>query len=398
MLRKLGVFALAGATVLIWQSPAGAQVCSQSQALANFLGYFENCFDGMPGGPAVPLSGFAYAPGTTATTGTSNIVCEFEGEVAQGAGGCFGAGIVGDTFVTIDANWANAGVTGCPNPTFQPGIGRNVIAIRDYNGGAIITSVGYDINLPGYIVDLAFPAETGVGSCLDTTTGRPFSQGVVIRGVSKSGDSSTTNVTVDALAMAPRVLTDCDSTSVGIVAETGTCTEGLDGVRFDRGNLYYVAGDCSGANALDLRRASWTAATTASDGSATITTSFASDLCLYVGSSLVSGTTEGPGITSFATIAGNLAASPRALDVRAKHSGKDVIIEFRTASEVGLIGFEIRTKSGRVVGDLISPTGVGGGGSSYSVARQRGLFKAERELYVVSRTTSGELKSDPATF
>jgi hypothetical protein len=125
-------------------------------------------------------------------------------------------------------------------------------------------------------------------------------------------------------------------------------------------------------------------------------------MCLFLGSSLMSGGVEGSGIVCATAIAGNLAASPRALAVRAKQDKGDVVIEFRTDTEVGLSGFEIETKGGRKVGGFISPLGVGGAGASYSgttaVRVKRGDFRSERELFVISVTDNARLKSDLASF
>src|SRR5687767_13198429 len=86
---KVGL-ALAVAAFCI--TPASAQnPCSVSQVLATALGSsLTNCVDGGP------IAGFAYALGSTANMGDSNIICEVEGEAAQGATGCFGGGGQGD--------------------------------------------------------------------------------------------------------------------------------------------------------------------------------------------------------------------------------------------------------------------------------------------------------------
>ena len=129
---------------------------------------------------------------------------------------------------------------------------------------------------------------------------------------------------------------------------------------------------------------------------------FPSNMCLYLGATIISDGVESPDVVGSSFITGNapppLAPSARALDVRAKQSGGNIVVTWRTDSELGLQAFSIETKSGRQIGGTIAGTGKGGGGSSYSVTLKRGDFKNEKSFYVVSMTTEGKLKSDLASF
>jgi hypothetical protein len=398
MLRILKAMALVVALAAVTATPAGAQ-CSGPLTFGHlFQTGLVNCADDGP------VTGFVYAlTATLQNTGNSDIVCEEDGGPSQGALGCAGSGTLGDGNVYIDGNWANPGVfptgaAGCPNTDHLAGVGRNVAIVRDTRGGTVVLSAGFDPGNDGYQYENAHKS-AGQLSCRTPDGLSSASQCVSLVGaVNRTGDATTTNVNATMRTVPPRVFTDCDSDSAGIVFGTGSCTEGEGALatHFTEGNIYSRMGRCDGSD-LSFARSAWTPEVMVGN-TASFTRSFPSDLCLFVGSSMRAATVEGPGIVCATAIAGNLAASPRALAVRAKQDKGDVVIEFRTDTEVGLNGFEIETKSGRKVVDLIDATGIGGAGTSYTVRVKRGDFRSEKEFYVVSVTDNARIKSDLASF
>lgn len=381
MVRTLNVVTLVLAVACILATPASAQQCPFSQPFghAGLLGVgITGCND------SGPVSGFAYAVGTTATSGNANIVCEQDGEDALGATGCIGAGGPGDGTVLIDGNWGNVGVTGCPNGAGAEGVGRNVIVVRDNSGANLVLSVGYSVDFGGYLAEFAH-RDTGELSCRNATGGSA-SRSVDVRGVNKGGDTTTTTVTVDAVPVAPTILSDCDPDSTAVAFGIPTCTEGSLSVA--PGRLLSRVGACDGRDLSDLRTSAWTPFT----GSA----SFPSGSCLFLGATSMIQGTESTGVVGAVAISGNLAARPELKNVRARQAGGDVVVSFETTSEIGLLSLGIYTKSGRLISD-VSPKGQGAG-AVYSVPTKRGAYKSERELYVVAVTSEGRITSDVARY
>jgi hypothetical protein len=298
---------LAGSFLLT--THATAQSCTiLSQPFAHALGgVFNDCDD------RIPVAGFAYALGRSATSGTTNIVCEADGEETQGGTCSFppGGGARGDGIIFINGNWSGPGVTGCPNPTGVRGVGRNVIIVRDNSGGGLVVTVGYEEGFGGYIVEFAqeYDPQGNVAplDCRSADRSAPASECAKILTLNKSGDQVTTTATIEAQALLPRVFSDCDPDSIGMtIPDSPSCTEGAGTVFFGRGTVHSRVGMCDGSD-QDLRRSSWTAETTDANGVASFTRSFPSDRCLFVGTGLFAITdgAEGAGIACAVAIDGS---------------------------------------------------------------------------------------------
>src|SRR5436309_2632721 len=154
MTRKVLVLLVVAAACVFWAPAASAQ-CGTSLPFGNILGsYIELC------GDAKPVDAVIAAFGASGTTGTANVVCESMDEINQGGRCQVAAGVVGDGKITLNGNYANAGAMGtCPNPGPATGVGRNIYAIRDSNGGGLIISVGFDPNVALYAVENAHRAD-----------------------------------------------------------------------------------------------------------------------------------------------------------------------------------------------------------------------------------------------
>jgi len=374
------------------------------------------------------VAGFVYALGFAATATpnisttnvvaaplTADFVCEADGEPSQGSGTCLGVGLHGDGNISIDGNWANQfnnpppGAAGCPNPSGLQGVGRNIMIIRDNSGGGVVLSVGYSQDFGGYAAEFADktdPTGNGINPSCKAADGSVGSKILSLSVGSKTSDAVNTtasfNATPNASLTGPTgaIESDCDANSVGFACAnsvppgcTATCvtaTGAPETHTFGPGPIYTKAGDCKGQGMNMAVSSGWALST----GSAT----WPNGQCLFVGSTLMADGVEGPAVLGAVGIAGQLAASAKALGVRAKQAGGDVIVTWHTDSEVGLQAFTIQTKSGRQIGGMIAGKGINGGGASYSVTLKRGDFKSERSLYVVSATADGPLKSDLASF
>ncbi len=274
---------------IVCPSPVLAQ-CAASQVFGHQLGgHLENCRD------AGQVAGFAYAietPSTLAQISTANTVpagltadfiCEADGEPSQGSGTCTGAGVHGDGIITIDGNWGNEiniprpGIAGCPNPPGALGVGRNVFVIVDNSLQNALLSVGFSDTFGGYVAEFAhsFDAQGGVApfSC-----GEPSSRSIQLVSATSSGGSIVAHVRLTS----PKIFSDCDPGSIGVVGQIGSCTEGTFPA-VSVGNVYSKTGPCS--LVPDLRASAWTpAGAPAADGTATVTVpSPGAGSCLFLG-------------------------------------------------------------------------------------------------------------------
>jgi len=390
MARFLKVATLVAGAFAVCVAPAAAQCPGFSQVFGHQLGgAIGNCSD------TAQVAGIAYVAGNpTVNSGASNIICEAEAEPTQGANsGCsvtnfdtFEPSTRGDGWVAISGNWGNEGVNGCPNPSGVLGVGRNVMVVRDNKGGTAVISVGYNTDFAGYVTEFADSKDGSYTvSCTDANRTAPTSKCVNISGVNSIANAdNTTTATAAATAVVPTIFNDCDPNSVG--SDFGSCTEGT--LAITAGQIYTAIGACD-ASALNLSRTAWTLGNSRT---------FPSTSCMFVGSTVSIGGVEGNAMACAVAVAGaGAATNPRALEVKARQEGGLVRVEFRSETELGLIGFEIETKSGRKIGSLIAPRGAGGG-ASYVVDVKRGDFKSDKELYVVAVTSTGRNKSDLAAF
>jgi len=130
--------------------------------------------------------------------------------------------------------------------------------------------------------------------------------------------------------------------------------------------------------------------------------------CVYLGSTFAFNGSESTSIMSTPAVfsGGGPGAPPaRALDVTAVVSGGEIMIHFRTAAELQLVGFNVLTETKakgqfKVNDSLIAPRGVGGGGATYdNVPIARGKFQGGRTVIIESvLTDSTTLRSDAVRF
>jgi len=129
---------------------------------------------------------------------------------------------------------------------------------------------------------------------------------------------------------------------------------------------------------------------------------------VYLGSTFAFNGSESTSIMSTPAVfsGGGPGAPPaRALDVTAVVSGGEIMIHFRTAAELQLVGFNVLTETKakgqfKVNDSLIAPRGVGGGGATYdNVPIARGKFQGGRTVIIESvLTDSTTLRSDAVRF
>ena len=114
--------------------------------------------------------------------------------------------------------------------------------------------------------------------------------------------------------------------------------------------------------------------------------------CAYVGAAMSIFGQRSPGITGYTRIAGALAASPTAEDLKATKSAGKVTVSWKTSSELNLSGFRVlatNSKGEFQLGDLISATGAGGSGSTYTQTYAMADLKGAKSIVVESLLSDG---------
>lgn len=252
---------------------------------------------------AEPVAGLAEALGSAVNSGTSNIVCERDGEQALGAVGCYGAGAAGDGIVHLEGNWGNPGVNGCPNLYGMPGAGRNVYTIIDNRLQPVLLSIGYSIAYAGYPAEFAHPS--GGTSVNAIACGEPGSTTIRLDEVRRSAENPGSEIEIDVTALAPGIHNDCDEGSVARVYDLGTCTEGTF-PEIHPGSVYSRTGVCH-VVPPDLRASSWTfRGSPGADGHITIRVPDpGEESCVHVGATFRIGGEESDAIGGIVEISGN---------------------------------------------------------------------------------------------
>ena len=362
MKKALVVLAILGAIALPASKAFAA--CVPSTPMFHGYGSFFACDESRG-----PVSAFAYqvsAP-TTVTTGTEIITrTQAPGEVL------------------ISTDWANGGILGCPA---NPNPARVMIVVQDSMGKGVMLSLSGASPDLGYAVEAGHtndPAGIALPVPCSDLNGRPRVLGLA---------GSSVNINVQK----PKIYTDCDADSVGMVVLGGaTCLDAFDGVAAGAtiGGIYTSTQPC-GAKP-DTRRtggAVWTRSSVTPDAGGNATIPFvkpasATD-CFYIGTTTTVGGVEGGSINGFIQV-GGLAAPPTAEGVRAASESGKVKLSWTTSNEVGLAGFRLiavqKNKGQSEIGSLIAAKG---SPSSYTAEARLADLKGARSIIIRSVLTDG---------
>src|SRR5260221_2157401 len=241
-----------------------------------------------------PVYAFAYelSDPAGANSGTLKIACEtFDGV------SCLTPGTIGDNRVTIESDWANPGVVGCPVST-DSGPERVVLVVVGVANGAgrgLVVSLSGASPEIGYLVEAAHRLNS-------TSTGvLPLSCGTSVGAWALYG-------TISARFVSPSVYTDCDSASFGFnlpnlaPGSTSSCNDDFQ-PNGRLGSVYSLLQPC--ADPIDIHKEFWTdSGVMAVPGG---TTSVPQPVvpvgaCLYVGSTTVVGGLETMVVTDFSKV------------------------------------------------------------------------------------------------
>jgi hypothetical protein len=372
-----GVLALSGSNLYAACSAA------DPTPIGHFLTGFLNCADVDPL-TGVTARAFIYqlnAPGTT-NSGPLNTAC------ASPAGPsltCTGSspGTPGDGMLTVETDAIITGWNGCP-AKFTANGRLLVVVIGADGAGATLSVSGRDPNF-GYFLEMAH--DTTDGSDIIPITCGDASRPRVVN-VSNDG----TNVTIQLRIPLPTIHHDCGPNSLGKLFTDTLGATVCDGFApaAAQGRLYTSTQPCGPA---DMTLTRWTASTVTPNaaGDATLVVpSPVAPSCLFVaGSNTISGSPEI--LNGFVQVAPQLAASPRAENVRVANAYGKVTVTWSTSTELGLATFKVLTQT-KAKGELevatAAPKG-NGGAASYSVPLGMGDFKGGRTVIVRAVMTNG---------
>lgn len=370
MKKALVVLAILGAIAL----PASEvyALCPASTPMFHGYGSYFACDESRG-----PVSAFSYSVSAPTTVNTGTEIITRTQDVGQ---------------VLISTDWGNSGILGCPanpNPT------RIMIVVQDSKGQGVLLSLsGASADL-GYAVEAAHPNDpAGIAlpvPCSDQN-GRPHL-------------NAFTSNTVDITVTKPKIYTDCDADSVGVVVLGGaTCLDAFDGVAAGAtiGGIYTSSQPC-GARPSTVRDARWTKAAVTPDATGRAIVPYtkpdntgktcATDptcLCAFIGTTTTVGGVEGGSINGFIQVAGTLAAPPTAEGIRAAADSGKVRLSWSTSNEVGLAGFRLvavsKTKGQSEIGSLIAANG---SPSSYTAEARMSDLKGARSIIIRSVLTDG---------
>lgn len=386
MRKSIAVVALLMA-VAVAASGNTYAACSAPVPMFHGFDSFIRCADGGA------VSAYAWQVLVPATnTGAVGIACTTPGE---NAGACVSpiSGTKGDGQVTIETDWSTPGVLGCPVTAAGPQ--RIALSLQCSDGTGVIVSLsGTNPNF-GYIVELAHQTD-GV-ELFPLSAGSDNARPKVVR-QSVAGGVLTADLQFNPV----RVNCDCDPLSVGfsLTADSGgtSCTDNFV-CTGSAGTVYTRTGLCDSDPGAAIGGWVSTAVTPNASGAATISVPLPTGAgqCLFIGAPSVVGGNASSGITGHIRAGGSLAASDRAIEVRAAAAQGKVTLSFRTESELEAVSFDIVAK-GRVVGSLPAKGG-NGIGASYETSLKMGDFRGAKDFVVrTNLRNGGSNTTDPVSF
>jgi len=233
-----------------------------------------------------PTGAFAYQQSDPAGVNTAavDILC-----IAPDGTRCFGSGSGSgyDNQVTIETDWSNPGIAGCPLSPSGPQRVVAVVATGGFiAGSALIVSLsGADPDF-GYIVEAAHPFDPASGLAFPLSCGETVAQ------------ASTSGGQVHLHFRHPPIHTDCDPESIGVLFLTACRDAFSPSLSF--GPVYTRVQPCS--DGVELRREFWTSTgvVPAADGWATIILDASPPgYCTFIGGTTVLNGVETGVVTGF---------------------------------------------------------------------------------------------------
>jgi hypothetical protein len=282
MMKRLLLALLVVPAAAFLGAPNGQAACPEPVPMAHALdGYFA-CPD------IGRVAAFAYQQSAPAdvNTGTETILCAaFDGVRCQGA-----SGLPDDGRMTVETDWMNPGVLGCPVGPDGP---QRVVIVAatsaPMSGSSLLVSLGGTSPDLGYLVEAAHPYDPA------ENTFAPLACEDSALVISRTSDQALMRFTL------PPVRSDCDPGTVGSeYPDLGLCA---DGFRADvrLGTVYTLRQPCT--EPIDLGRGGWTATTAAPDSTGLVTVpaeTAPSDNCVYAGITALINGQESEAIAAFA--------------------------------------------------------------------------------------------------
>ena len=223
---------------LLLAPAAQAQPCGFSLPAGHFL---DTVWTGLP---ESELSARIFVRGTSIDTGTASWICKSASQMRAGGPCQTSAGTDTDGIVTALGNWAEEGVTGCPEVSGGDGASPNVAFLTSiegegsssYSGVYLLSSVGFSFSYFGFIFDLANPLDPSGNSPLNISASRiPAPRALSLTPI--GGGQATVSYAWDAATTHD----DCALNPIG------SCTDFPGGSRpvVDEYAIYARTGPCS---------------------------------------------------------------------------------------------------------------------------------------------------------
>lgn len=396
MKRILSMTLLCGVAAAGLSAPTFANCPSDPVALQTFSAALQcaDSFRSSTGGPSTPVQVSAFAWSitnpTTVNSGTTDIACE-----TPGTNTCIAtpqSGTPDDGLVSIEQDWSTTTMVGCPKTLADPRVGVSVVGA---DGRGVIISTTLNPFDGTHNLDLA-GQDDGAGSPLPFVC-EDLGGKVAVNSIVNTG----TDYQLGLKFPTPRVFSDCDPGSLGAIF--GACTDNFV-PSVDFGNVFWSHQPCDQRVGLELARWTSLAVRPATDGTSNVLVPVApAGLCSYVGMATRLGRTQpapdSSGITNFVRLAGQGAASDRALEVRAAKAQGKVTVRFRTDSELEAVSFDLVADGRVLTGSTTASRGGNGIGASYEIVVGMGDLKGAKSLAVRTNLRGGgTITSDPVSF
>jgi len=382
MKKKIFSAGLVLAAVLFAGAAPVQAVCSGLDTQVMFHG-LDSYFDQCPDDNAV--TGYTYlisAPAGT-NSGAQTFVCN-QGFIQNGIGvPCPPqAGIAGDDIVAIYYDWGtgNPGSVGCPNPSGAGnGITPIVLQVTANNGASVMTSLSFNSDVLGYLVEQAHPYDgANVLPLHCEFDGAPsvLSVNQIAPGVNR----------VAVHVSAPNVHSDCDPGTVG--EALAICAAGSTKPTSAPGRLYVREALCD--TSPDGRTTGWALTPNQPNASGDATNDFNTPTtvgnCLYLGASGTIGGVESAALAGALQLAGAGAASDR-FSAKANFERGNFNLSIATVNETSLVGFNVLSGTTKLNKELIRAVGTGSQNYTFSVSR--GALKSSKTVTVEGVKSNG---------
>lgn len=204
--------------------------------------------------------------------------------------------VLGPGTIQMGFDWGDSGFLGCP--AFPPS--RIAIVVQANDGKGLIVSLSGASPDLGYEVEAAHKVDTATGGIAPLPCGDGAGAPRILSQTSSGG-----MVSLALHFNVPRIYSDCDPDSVGVMLAGGTCPDNFAPL-MALGRIVTLTGPCTTGPVLQLSQWTDTGAAPDASGNATVTLAAPpADQCLFVGNTATIDGIESGGIIGFVVVTGS---------------------------------------------------------------------------------------------